>query len=134
MNRLLAFHYHGSTGGVVRMAPSAIYLEGEYEKVRVRVYAEEAPKRDATFELLADGVSLLRTLTSYDSNNVPNGTSDSVVTLTANTNSEEIADDFNKDEIADGKWVYCNILDAGGGSNFTVQVELAQLSEDEEPD
>ena len=134
MNKIITFHYHGSSGAIQRMSPSACYLDGEYNKVRVRVYAEEAPIRDASFEILAEGVSLFSVLTSTDTNGVPTGTSNSVIVLPANTNGEELADDFNSNTLGDGVWVYCNILDAGGGSNFTVELELDQLSEDEQPD
>jgi len=134
MNKTITFHYHGTSGASVRMSPSGCYLEGEYDKVRVRIYAAGAPIRDASFEILADGESLFTSLTSVDSNGVPTGTSNAVIVLPANTNGEELADDFNSETLGDGAWVYCNMLDAGGGSNFAVELELEQLSEDEQPD
>ncbi|KKL95081.1 hypothetical protein LCGC14_1858220, partial [marine sediment metagenome] len=47
-------------------------------------------------------------------------------------NSDTLAEDFNNIPIEKGSWVHCNMVSAGGGKNFTVQLELHQVSEDEE--
>ncbi len=54
MNRLLVFHYHETSGNEVRMAPSAYYMDAEYDKVSVRIYAEDAPTRDAKINIFDD--------------------------------------------------------------------------------
>ena len=62
------------------------------------------------------------------------GTPDTTVGLPAGENLEEIAENFNDNTIEKGSLVYCNLVDAGGGRNFTVQLELRQVSEDDEQD
>ena len=138
MNRLLTFHYHDTSGNEARMAPSAYYMDGEYDKVAVRIYAEKAPIWDAKINIFDDGVSIFSNRTSK-AYNVTSGVditgADAYeVILPAGENSEEIAEDFTTDLIEDGSWVYCNLVDAGGGYNFTVQLELHQVSEDETGD
>ena len=138
MNRLLIFHYHKTYANEARMAPSAYYMDAEYDKVSVRIYAETAPLRDAKFDIFDDGVSIF----SNRTNRAVNATTGVDITGAANTNavlvagqnSEEIAGDFNDNIIEEGSWVYCNMVDSGGGKNFTVQLELHQTSEDETGD
>jgi len=42
--------------------------------------------------------------------------------------SEEVAERFTETPISEEDWVYCNLVDTGGGGNFTVQLELTPLS------
>ena len=138
MNRLLVFHYHGTSVNEVRMAPSGYYIDGEYEKIAVRVYAREAPIRDAKIGIFDDGVSIFSNRTPLETGDPATGVQTVVLSteavLAAGENSEEIAEDFNDNIIEDGSWVYCNLVDAGGGSDFTVQLELHQVSEGEGED
>ena len=138
MNRLLIFHLHETSGNEARMAPSAYYIDGEYDKVSVRIYAETAPLRDAKFDIFDDGVSIFsnRTNRAWDITTglEITGKVTTEAILPANQNSEEMAEDFNDALIEEGSWVYCNLVDAGGGRNFTVQLELHQVSEDETGD
>lgn len=138
MNRLLIFHIHETSGNEARMAPSGYYIDGEYDKVGVRLYAEKAPLRDAKFDIFDDGVSIFSNQTHRTWNRttgVETTKADvTAVGLPAGENAEEIAEDFNDTPIEEGSWVYCNMVDAGGGRNFTVQLELHQVSEDEEGD
>ena len=133
MNRLLTFHIHETSGNEVRMAPSAYYLDGEYDKVAVRIYAEKAPVRDAQIDIFDDGVSIFSNRTSKAYNPTSGeditGEATTTVTLPVGENSEEIAENFTTDLIKEGSWVYCNLVDSGGGYNFTVQLELSQMSE-----
>ncbi len=135
MNRLLVFHYHETSGNEVRMAPSAYYMDAEYDKVSVRIYAEDAPTRDAKINIFDDGVSIFSNRTNRAWNRTTGveitGADAYEAILPANQNSEEIAEDFNEDVIGEGSWVWCNLVDDGGGKNFTVQLELHQVSEDE---
>ena len=130
------FHIHGTSGNEVRMAPSAYYMDAEYDKVAVRIYSEDAPLRDAKFNIYNDGVSIFsnRTNKAYNVTTGVDITGADVyeAILPAGQNSEEIAEDFNDSVIAEGSWVWCDLVDAGGGNNFTVQLELHQVSEDEE--
>ncbi len=136
MNRILVFHHHESAGNAIRMAPSAYFMDSEYEKVAVRIYAERAPDRDAKFDILADGVSIFNNRANkaiHPTSGVDiTGDAATEAILTAGQNSEELAGDFNASTIEKGSWVSCNLVDAGGGSNFTVQLELQHLSEEEE--
>lgn len=132
MNRLLTFHIHDTSGNEVRMAPSAYYMDAEYAKVAVRIYAETAPLRDAKFDILDDGVSIFENRTSR-ALNVTTGvdiTGDAVTAavLAKGDNADEWAEDFNDNPIKEGSWVYCNLVDSGGGKNFTVHLELEDLS------
>lgn len=138
MNRLLIFHHHDTAGNNVRMAPSAYYIDGEYDKVAVRIYAGTVPVRDAKIDIFDDGVSIF----SNRINRAWNLTSGVEITgaaateaiLAAGQTSEDIAEDFTDDLIKEGSWVSCNLVDAGGGRDFTVQLELHQVSEDETGD
>ena len=136
MNRLLTFHYHGTSGSQERMAPSAYYMDADFTKVAVRIYAGVAPTSDAKFDIFDDGVSIFQ---SRDVASIPNsagvistvseGTS---IVLLADEQSDEIAENFTETPIAKGSWVTCNMLDSGDGKDFTVQLELQPLSEDDE--
>lgn len=132
MNRVLTFHSHGNE---TRMSPSAYYIETEYEKVAVRIYAEVAPIRDAKIDILDDGVSIFSNRTSKAYNITSGaditGATTTEAVLPEGQTSDEVAEDFNETLIEEGSWVYCNLVDAGGGRNFTVQLELHQVSEDE---
>jgi len=135
MNRLLIFHLHDTSGNEARMAPSAYFMDAEYDKVSVRIYAATAPVRDAKINIYDDGVSIFsnRTNRAYSPTSGADITGDDIyeAVLSAGQNSEDIAEDFNSNLIEEGSWVYCNLVDAGGGRDFTVQLELHQVSEDE---
>jgi len=117
------------------MAPSAYYMDGEYDKVSVRIYAETAPLREAKIDILDDGTSIFTNQSlrrwSKTTGVEETNAADTTVTLMAGENSEESAEDFTPSTIEEGSWVYCNLVDSGGGYNFTVQLELHQTSEDE---
>ena len=138
MRRILTFNGIEQivSGGDFRLGPT-YYMEADYEPVAVRIYAGNAPNLDARIDIFADGVSIFtdhsnRTYsqaTGYDS-----PTPVTTVALYAGENSEAYAEDFASDIIEKGAWVYCNLVDAGGGINFTVQLELEQVSEGLEPE
>ncbi len=138
MDRILIFHYHDTSGKTVRMSPSAYYVDAEYEKVAVRIYAEGAPSTEAEIDILDDGVSIFNERGSAVAHRttgvisiVGSGTG---ATLAANQNSEDAAQDFTDDVIVEGSWVSCNLVKGGGGKNYTVQFELRQVSEGDEKD
>jgi len=138
MNRLLIFHFHDTSANEARMAPSAYYMDAEYGKVSVRIYAGTAPLRDAKINIYDDGTSIFSNRTSR----AVHATTGADITgadayeaiLAAGQSSEEVAEDFNDTVIDEGSWVYCNLVDSGGGRDFTVQLELHQTSEDETGD
>jgi len=134
MNRLLTFHTHETTRDG-RMAP-AYYMDAEYAKVAVRIYAEDAPYSDAKFDIFDDGVSIFSNRTNRAVNATSGvditGDADTNAVLTAGQQSEEMAEDFNDNIIEEGSWVYCSLVNTGGGRNFTVQLELHPTSEGEE--
>jgi len=132
MNRFLTFHIHGTSGNEARMAPSAYYLEADCSLSAVRIYAEDAPVRDAHFDIFDDGTTIFinSASTSYDRTSGVRtvGTALTTAVLSAGENAAEIAGDFVQETIESDSWVYCNLVDAGGGRNFTVQLELAELT------
>lgn len=139
MNKTLVFHYHDGVGNEARMAPSAYYMDADYEPVAVRIYAEDAPLWDAEIDIFDDGVTIFkdRAAITYKNSSRTDYTSGTPVTesiLGEDQNSEEFAEDFKDTPIAQGSWVYCNLVDAGGGKNFTVQLELKEISEEGEYD
>lgn len=135
MNRILTFHLHDTAGNTTRMAPSAYYLDGAYEPVAVRIYAEQAPTSEATFDIFADGVSIFSnkvTRSWHLSTGVElTGTADTTIGLAPGQQSEELAENFHSNPIDEGSWVYCNLVKGGGGKNFTVQLELTPLPEED---
>ena len=136
MTRYLTFHFHGTTGNEARMSPSAYYVESNYTPVAVRIYAETAPTRDAKFDIFDDGVSIFNNRTPYQQNLttgvVLTGAPVTACVLPIGQNTEESAEDFSASLIEVGSWVYCNILDSGGGKNFTVQLELYSQAEEQD--
>jgi len=134
MNRILTFHTHKGSYATGRMSPSAYYMDAEYEKVAVRIYAEVTPDMQAKFDIYDDGVSIFKDggepLVALTSGKITQLTN-TYITLPANATSEDLADTFNDAIIEKGSWVYCEIVDGGNGKGFTVQLELHQLSEDE---
>ena len=135
MNQIYTFHHH-ETSSTKRMAPSAYYVDAEYEKVSARVYAEKAPVREAKIDIFDDGVSIFRERGIAHADKTTGEISTTGIgteaMLSSGSNSDELAHDFNENIIEQGSWVYCELIDDGGGKNFTVQLELRQLSEDEE--
>lgn len=132
MNRILTFHSKDSVGNDSRLGPT-YYIEADYEPVAVRIYAETAPLRDAKFDVFDDGVSIFNNRTPKDFElNTGKNITGAVVTATVlseNQNSEEYAEDFTNTPIEEGSWVYCDLVDSGGGKNFTVHLEMKEISE-----
>ena len=137
MNRLLVFHYHDGAG-TNRFSPSAFYIDADYEKVAVRIYAEGAPNNDATMDIFDDGVSIFNNKNSVMFNPQTSvettKASDTTISLPRGVNSDDASEDFNDNVIENGSWVYCDMVNNGGGRNFTVQLELRQVSEGDEED
>ncbi len=117
----------------------AYYMEGDYEKVAVRIHAEDAPvDEDAQFEIYADGESIMNDhLYNYDDYiaNTATYTGETMIHLPVDDTEDTMAEDFSNDNIEAGTWVTCAFLKDGGGKNFTIILELNRLSDsDEETD
>lgn len=134
MNLILTFHTHRDAGDKARMSPSAYFMDTDYVPVAVRIYAEIAPLRDAKFDIFDDGVSIFSNKVNRAWNLATGveitGTADTTVGLAPNQSCEEMAEVFTGDTISEDSWIYCNLVDAGGGENFTVQLELSPLTEE----
>jgi len=134
MNRILTWHRQEAVGNETRIGPT-YYIDADYEPVAVRIYAETAGNRDVKIDIFDDGISIFansssRTYTSLTEYSL--GTPVTSAVLGAGENGEPDAEDFSGEPIEGGSWVHCNLVDAGGGKNITVQFELHQVSEDDE--
>lgn len=130
--RILSFHHKDAIGNETRMQPT-YYIEANYTPVVVRIHAEVAPSRDAKVDIYDDDVTIFNNRTPLDINpSTGRNQSGAAVTaqvLCAGQNKEELAGDFATDLIEEGSWVHCNIVDSGGGKNFSVHLELQSLEE-----
>ena len=135
-NRVLTWNALKSDGNLYSIG-ATYYIEADYEPVAVRLYAEVAPDvEDAEFNIYDDGVTILQNRAS-DTYYVTGGvqtkaTSVTNVVLTKGGNDEVFAGDFKDTVIEGGSWVSCNLIKDGGGKNFTVQLDLVRLSEEDE--
>lgn len=133
--RILTFHDKDVGSKGTRIGPT-YYMEADYAKVAVRIHAEETPIKAAKIDILDDGVSIFNNRTALDINpttgEIQSGPDATEAVLDAGASSDVSAEDFNNNIIAQGSWVYCNLVDAGSGKNFTVHLELERLSEDGE--
>ena len=135
MNRIFTFHLHETSGNQAVMLPS-YFVNAEYEPVAVRIHAVTAPIREAKIDILDDGVSIFNDQGSQHVNKttgvISTVGSGTAVTLAAGENYEESAEDFLDSTIEVGSILTCNLVDSGGGRNYTVQLELHQVSEDDD--
>jgi hypothetical protein len=132
MNRILRFHLHETSGNRATMLP-CYFVDAEYEPVAVRIHAVDAPTSEAKIDIFDDGVSIFNDQgsTRVDSTTgaITTVGAGTTVTLAAGENYEESAEDFLDTDIEIGSIISCDLVDAGGGKNYTVQLELRQVSE-----
>lgn len=131
--RILTFHR--DDGSNVRMYPSGYYIESNYIPTAVRIVAESAPTSEARIDILNDNnVSIFNNRTPYQqdlsSGEVTTGAADTTAILPAGETSEDSEGDFIDGNIEEGTWLHCNLVETGGGRNFTVQLELEQVPEE----
>ena len=130
--QILTFHHQEPIGNETRIGPT-YYIEADYTPVAVRIHAETAPTRDAKVDIFDDGVSIFQNRTPTVINRTTGrDETDAAVTeavLATGENLEESAEDFSTSLIEEGSLVHCNLVDAGGGRNFTVQLELYSSDE-----
>lgn len=133
--RILTFHDKDVGSSGTRLGPT-YYMEADYAKVAVRINAEFPPFRSAKIDIFDDGVSIFSNRTALDINpatgQIQSGPDATEAVLDVGASSDTSAEDFNNNIIEQGSWIYCNLVDAGSGKNFTVHLELERLSEDGE--
>lgn len=119
--------YDSELQGAGQYGP-AYYIPDDSVPVSLRIHAAKTPTvDDATFEIYSDGVSIMSNRYPYTvTQTVPpvqSGTNTTVI-LPKDQSSEEDAENFNSVGIAGGSWVTCKVVNNGGGSGFTLQLEL----------
>jgi hypothetical protein len=115
----------------------AYYLDADYTKGAVRIFAETAPYgKDLKIDILADGVSIFNDSSSWDAGDANKGWTvprlpDTSVSLLQGENYEENAADFTNESLDEGTWMRLSVVDLAGAKNVTVQLELNKLSDEE---
>lgn len=106
----------------------AYYIEEDCEVTSVRIYTETAPTiEDARFEVYDDGVSIMSDHSyNYDTYkaDTANYTANTYITLPQDATTDEMAEDFDTNNIDAESWVTCKCIRAGGAKNITIQLEL----------
>ena len=111
------------------------YMDADYEKVGLRVYAEQAPvEDDLGIDIQADGVSIFQNQSSTTFTTGGQRTTTPVTTpvLNKGETSQDDAPDFNDDLIPAESWVSCVISDMSGAKRITIQLELDKVDEQSE--
>ena len=135
-NKTLTWQTFKFEGNRYSIGPT-YYIEADYEPVAVRIYAEVAPEiQDAEFNIYDDGTTIFADRSSStwyrDGGVQTQGTPITNIALTKGEKDEVFASDFNGTIIEGGSWVSCNYVTSGGGLNFTIQLDLVRLSEEDE--
>ena len=134
MNKTLTFHYHGTSGNEASLSP-AYSLLSDIDPLAVSIYAVKSPIRDARIDIYADGVSIFQNRTSEDFNETTGanqtGAADTTVVLTAGENSSDFTGNLSGENIVSGTWITCKLIDAGGGADFTVNLEVSVIAEED---
>ena len=132
---ILTWHYEDIRAAGDRVG-AAYYISGDYSPIAVRIHAEKAPDvEDAEFEILKDGVSIMndRGAIVHDIYGiVQSRTVNTTVVLAKGATTDEAADDFKNETIESGSWLTCTLNKDGGGNNFTIQCELAQIEDEDD--
>ena len=142
MNRILTWNALDFTGNLLSIG-ATYYIDADYEPVAVRIYCEQAPDyEDAEFNIYDDGETIFADRSSptieatsgghqsFDASTTDASTN---LTLAEGENESVDAEDFKEGLlIEEGSWVSCNLIKDGGGKNFSVHLELRQISESDE--
>ena len=108
------------------------YMDAEYEKVALRVYATKAPiTDDLRVDIQADGVSIFQNQSSTTFTTAGQRTTTPTTTgvLVKGDNAEVDAEDFNGDSIPLGSWVTLSIPDMAGARGVSIHLELERVGE-----
>lgn len=135
MVRILTWHEKDVVGSS-RIGPT-YYMEKAYQPVAVRLHAEKSsPDGNLEVDIFDDGVSIFsnRSASHLSSSTTvgPTVTYDTPVTtisLSKDQNEEELAERFTGDNIDEGSWVHCEVVNLRGGKNVSVHLELESLDE-----
>ena len=140
-DRYLVWFHEGEVRGDEARTGPTYYLGKDYTATAVRIYAETAPTTgDAEFDIR---VIIGDTDVSLFGNRTPttisrSGREDLVyintsAMLSKTDKSNEMAEDFSGNVVLEeGAWVYCKPVNGGHGRNFTIQLELNQVSDGDE--
>ena len=90
----------------------AYYAEQDYSPTDIRLYSNAAPGKACKVDIRDDGVSIL---TEY-------------AQLSGQQNLEELAGNFKGGDIDEGSVITCHIMDTGGRSNLSIQLEMESLN------
>jgi len=131
--------WHLSEGNQSSRFGPAYYLGVGCNPVAVRIQAETAPTiGDVGFDIFEDGVSIFNTrgatLRNETTGAVTSVISDTSVYLSKNETTAEHAEDFKDNILAAGAWITCKHVSGGDGKNFTVQLDLLEVSEEYDTD
>lgn len=86
----------------------AYYAEQGYNAENIRLYSSGAPGKVCKVDIRDDGVSILSHYAE----------------LSGQETLEELAGVFSSTSIDEGSVITCHIIDAGGASNLSIQLEL----------
>jgi len=112
MHKSYYFHVHRNAGASDRMAPSGYYISEDCTPISVRIQAESAPLRNAIFDVYKDRTTIMRRYSP----------------LPAGATSEELAENILQGiSLEKGSWLSADMIDAGGGYNFSLEVEVEEL-------
>lgn len=132
MNRILNWNALSDGGNNYNLG--SFYIGEDSIPAAARIHAEISPDvEDAEFDIKCNGVSIFpaRNRNIY----YPNGgvqtkrDGETTVSLSKGSNSEDIIDAFAEDALVKDTWITCNLINDGGGRNFSIQLEIASVEE-----
>ena len=127
-DRVLVWHIPDSPYG---LSLPRYYMDADYAKVGLRVYAEVAPVGDVSVDIRADGVSIFANdpQTRFSVLGQRTTTPTSTIILMKGENSEEDAEDFSAASLEAGAWVSCHPVNLAGARGVTISLELDRISD-----
>jgi len=130
---VLTWHEPGIVGN--ERIGAAFYMDADYEPVAVRLQAEKASSDgELEIDIYKDGVSIF-TNTAADfavapTTKGPTVTSDTEktsISLAVGQTHEELIANFKDENLEEGSWITCKVIDLRGGENISVQLELNKI-------
>ena len=112
------------------------YMDADYEKVALRIYAEVAPTQgDFSLDIQADGVSIFNNQPTYTFTTAGQRSEIPTVTPVVNTNENDNADDegadMNGELIPQGSWLAVTKVDLKGSRGISINLLLNKIDENE---
>jgi len=90
----------------------AYYTEQSYTTESVRLFSSSAPGKACKVDIRSDGISIM---------------SPHFAQLSGEQNLEELAGNFSITNIDEGSVITCHIIDTGGLSTISIQLEMEYL-------